>query len=158
MYVVKWKSERYWPADLGYSLFIAPSDRKVLGLHRRLLRLFVSRINADRQRCVCGCLVAKVCFPISVAFSCFTAKIGRTISILNTVRQPRNVETPSNVLVFSERSGVSFSFFAYFFASFTMVIERPASRSRTVHRCIVCPWRNASQAHAESASVPGRYM
>ena len=52
------------------------------GLHRRLLRLFVSRINADRHRCVCGCLVAKVCFPISVAFSCFTSKIGRTISML----------------------------------------------------------------------------
>ena len=31
---------------------------------------------------------------------------------VDTVRQPRNVETPSNVLVFSERSGVSFSFFA----------------------------------------------
>ena len=80
------------------------------GLHRRLLRLFVSRNNADRQRCVCGCLVAKVCFPISLAFSCFTAKIGRTISML-ILASPHNVGTPSNVLVFSERSGVSFSFF-----------------------------------------------
>ena len=59
---------------------------------------------------------------------------------VDTVRQPRNVETPSNVLVFSERSGVFFFvFLLIFFASFTMVIEHPASRSRTVHRCIVCP-------------------
>ena len=104
--------------------------------------------------CVCGCLVAKVCFPISVAFSCFTGKIGRTISLLTlyvslvTWRLLQTSLCSVNVRAFL------FHFLLNFFASFTMVIERPASRSRTVHRCIVCPWRNASQAHAESASVP----
>ena len=77
---------------------------------------------------------------------------------VDTVCQPRNVVTPSNVLVFSECSAFLFRFCLIFFASFTMVIERPAStsRSRTEHWCsaLFAPEKNASQAHTESANVP----
>ena len=127
------------------------------GITRACARCCVSLCNhlsGDRQRCVCGCLVAKVCFPISVAFSCFTGKIGRTISLLTLCVSLVMWRLLRMSLCSMNFPAFLFRFLLKFFASFTMVIERPASRSRTVHRCIVFPWRNGSQAHAESATVP----
>ena len=48
---------------------------------------------------------------------------------VDPVHQPRNVETPSNFLVLVKVPAFLFRFLKIFSASFTMVIERPASRT-----------------------------